>query len=114
MCHCDDCQRRTGSAFSVAVFYARAQVRLASGATATFAREAANGAQVTFRFCPSCGSNVYWEPARMPDLIGVALGCFAEPDFPPPSQSVWTKYKHRWLALPNEMPAFEGAPPPRI
>jgi hypothetical protein len=31
-----------------------------------------------FHFCPSCGSTVYWEPARKPDMIGVAVGAFAD------------------------------------
>ena len=36
LCHCRDCQRRTGSAFSVAVFYPKEQVR-PSGETRAFA-----------------------------------------------------------------------------
>jgi hypothetical protein len=49
----------------------------------------------------------------MPELIGVALGTFADPDFPPPEQSVWTKDKHRWVAIPADMPAYDENPPPR-
>jgi len=30
----------------------------------------------------------------MPELVGVALGAFADPTFPQPTQSVWTKDKH--------------------
>lgn len=109
MCHCLDCQRRTGSAFSVAVFYRRERVH-ASGATRTFTRESASGFPVTFHFCPECGSNVFWAPARMPDRIGVALGCFADPGFAPPEQSVWTKDKHAWVALPTDAPAWDENP----
>jgi len=49
----------------------------------------------------------------MPDLIGVALGCFADPAFPQPTQSVWTRDKHLWLVTPDEMTEFEVNPPPR-
>jgi hypothetical protein len=112
MCHCKDCQRRTGSAFSVAVFYAREQVRLEGGSPGRFERGSSSGRPVAFSFCLRCGSNVFWEPGRMPDLIGVALGCFAEADFPAPVQSVWTKDMHRWLALPGGIARFEEAPPP--
>jgi hypothetical protein len=113
MCHCLDCQRRTGSAFSVAVFYPREQVILASGEPISFERTSASGFPVRFFFCGGCGSNLYWEPARMPHLTGVAIGAFADPDFPPPQQSVWTKDKHAWIDLPPDMPAFEVNPPPR-
>ena len=113
MCHCADCQRRTGSAFSVAVFYERARVTVAKGETRQFERPSASGHRVIFHFCPDCGSNLYWRPARMPDLIGVALGGFADPSFPPPEQSVWMQDHHDWIVLPAGMPAFERNPPPR-
>jgi len=113
LCCCVQCQRRTGSAYSVAVFYGRDQVHVEAGATATFERPSASGSPVAFHFCPSCGSNVYWLPARMPELIGVAVGAFAEPDFPPPEQAVWTREKPYWAPLPDGLPCFEQSPPPR-
>jgi hypothetical protein len=113
MCHCLDCQRRTGSAFSVAVFYERGQVQVESGSSSRFERPSASGFPVTFHFCGHCGSNVYWEPARLPELIGVAIGAFADPAFPCPEQSVWTKDKHGWFDLPEGMARFEVNPPPR-
>ena len=111
MCHCVDCQRRTGSVFSIAVFYQRGSVSIETGTSAVFERASASGAPVKFHFCAGCGSNVYWEAARLPDLIGVAVGAFADPQFPPPEQSVWTKDKHVWLSLPDDMQTFEVNPP---
>lgn len=113
MCHCEQCQRRTGSAFSVAVFYERGRVTLAKGSAKTYQRPSASGFPVTFSFCPRCGANVFWEPARMPHLIGVAIGAFGDPAFPGPEQSVWTQDKHDWLPLPDGLPAFDQNPPPR-
>ena len=113
MCHCVDCQRRTGSVFSIAVFYDRGAVTVSKGAARTFTRDSASGFPVTFHFCDTCGASVFWEPARMPHLIGVAIGAFGDPGFPQPEQSVWTKDKHAWLTLPDGMPAFEVNPPPR-
>lgn len=113
MCHCLDCQRRTGSLFSIAAFYARNAVRIARGETASFERPSASGFAVTFHFCRRCGTNLYWEPARLPDLIGLAVGAFAESDFPRPEQSVWMKDSHTWLDLPEGMACFEMNPPPR-
>ena len=59
MCHCLECQRRTGSAFSVAVFYERGRVRVERGVSAVFERGSASGFPVSFHFCGRCGSNVY-------------------------------------------------------
>jgi hypothetical protein len=113
LCHCLDCQRRTGGAFSIAAFYEREQVGVVRGASRTFERPSASGFPVRFHFCGRCGSNVFWEPQRMPGLIGVAVGAFADPGFPRPEQSVWTRDKHAWLSLPEDMAQFEVNPPPR-
>lgn len=112
MCHCRDCQRRSGSVFSIAVFYDRGQVEIA-GQSKTYERPSASGFPVAFHFCGDCGANVFWFPARMPSRIGVAAGAFADPDFPAPEQSVWGKDRHRWVTLPDEMPDFLENPPPR-
>lgn len=99
LCHCFDCQRRTGSLFSVAAFFARERVDLPAGAKA-FKRPSASGRDVSFHFCPACGSSLWWEPDRLPHLIGVAAGAFADRDFPMPEQAVWAEQRHVWLDLP--------------
>jgi hypothetical protein len=110
LCHCLDCQRRTGSLFSVAAFYPRERVALGDGKSARYRRGSASGYAVTFHFCPHCGSSVWWEPERMSHLIGVAVGAFADPTFPMPKQAVWASNRHEWLALPDEMPAHAENP----
>jgi len=114
MCHCLDCQRRTGSVLSIAAFYERSAVDLLRGTPRRFTRESASGQPVTFQFCGTCGANVFWEPARMPLLVGVAVGAFGDPDFPPPQQAVWTKDRPPWLGLLEGLPSFEANPPPRL
>jgi hypothetical protein len=102
VCHCDACRRRTGSAFGIAAFYPRHRLEI-SGNSGTFQRPSASGFDVVFHFCPSCGSNLYWEPARMPELIGVAAGAFADPAMPPPDQSVWDDHRYPWIAFPESL-----------
>jgi hypothetical protein len=115
MCHCLDCQRRTGSPFSVAVFYPREKVDIGGGRTKNFERNSASGSAVKFSFCVRCGSNVYWETRRLPALIGVALGAFANPKFPRPTQSVWSTDKHHWLVLPKGIAEHEfNSSTPRV
>lgn len=101
LCHCLDCQRRTGSAFGLAAFYERSNVTPRSGTPHRFERSSASGCAVRFHFCPACGSTLWWEPTRLPDLVAVAIGAFADPAFPAPTQSVWTGDKHDWLAVPD-------------
>ncbi len=102
LCNCQACQRRTGSAFGVAAFFPTASVRL-DGDSTVFVRTSDEGREVTFHFCPACGSTVYWFPERKPGIIAVALGAFADPAFPAPGQSVHDEHKHPWytLAMPS-------------
>ncbi len=98
LCHCLECQRRTGSTYGVAAFYPRDAVK-AAGNVRTYTRPSDRGFPVAHHFCPDCGSTVYWEPQRMPDLIAVAVGAFADPSFPAPTQAVWDERRHPWVAL---------------
>jgi hypothetical protein len=98
VCHCLDCQQRTGSAFGFQAHYPRAQVTVAGDAT-KFTRSADSGNSVTFSFCPRCGSTVYWEPEAFPDRVTVAVGAFADPRFPVPRHSVYESRRHGWLAI---------------
>jgi hypothetical protein len=96
MCHCLECQRRTGSTFSVQAWYPRDQVRPAEGVVKRYARVAESGRTVNFGFCPECGGTVFWEAEMRPELIAVAVGTFADPSFEKPSLSVRERTQHPW------------------
>jgi hypothetical protein len=98
LCHCLDCQRRTGSTYGIAAFFPREQV-VAEGRTRTYGRRSDSGFAVTFHFCPECGSTVFWEPERKPDAVAVAVGSFADPSFPAPTQAVWNERRHPWVTF---------------
>jgi hypothetical protein len=102
ICHCDDCRRRTGSAFGLSAFFPRDRVAV-EGPDKLFTRNSDSGFEVVFHFCPQCGSTVCWEPTRKPDLIGVAVGAFADPSYPMPDQSVCDEKRHSWIAFPASM-----------
>jgi hypothetical protein len=100
VCHCLDCQRRTGSVFGMQARYTPGQIAI-EGRAAEFVRPGDSGDSITFRFCPGCGSTVYWTLAGDPAVIAVAVGAFADPGFPPPRRSVYERRRHAWVALPD-------------
>jgi hypothetical protein len=108
MCHCTECQRRTGSLFGNRALFRAEQVKLAGDST-TWTRTAESGNRVTFHFCPICGSTVYWEGEGFREHIAVAIGNFADPNFPPPTIAVWEQSRHAWLSLPPDMPPKRAA-----
>jgi hypothetical protein len=102
ICHCFDCQRRTGSAFGVQARFRRDQIIATEGRAAQFARAADSGNQVVFNFCPACGSTVYWELSGIPGVVAIAVGSFADPSFPAPRHSVYESRRHGWVAVPDD------------
>ena len=58
VCHCLECQRRTGAVFGSQARFSRQQITSISGNSTQFTRQSDAGRWVTFQFCPVCGSTV--------------------------------------------------------
>jgi hypothetical protein len=112
MCHCLECQRRTGAVIGNRALFRREQVIIAGRAT-DWTRTADSGNAVTYHFCPTCGSTVYWEGQGFPEYIAVAVGNFADPSFPAPTIAVFERSRHPWVSLPPDTPPkrFSTMPP---
>lgn len=95
MCHCLECQKRTGSVFSTQARFPRDGVSI-TGHTSIWARQGDSGGTATFHFCPTCGATVYWEMDWAPDSLAIAVGAFADPTFPPPTVMVYEDRMHPW------------------
>jgi len=102
MCHCIDCQKRSGSQFGSIVYYPASQVAI-HGAAREFSRATDSGSTFTTGFCSTCGSTVYAKPGRMPEILGVTAGTLADPGLGTPVRSVYEQSKHPWIALPETM-----------
>ena len=106
VCHCMECQRRTGSAFGVSTIFAKEQVRT-DEARKVYVRGSDSGQKIEFHLCPDCGSTVYWYMEFFPDLIGIAVGAFADPSMPWPTLSVWETTRHPWVTFDHTLERFE-------
>jgi hypothetical protein len=106
MCHCLDCQRRTGSVFGAQARFPVDKVVI-EGESSEYCRVADSGNRITFYFCPSCGSTVFYRPEAEPDVIAVSVGAFADPAFPAPRVSVYEARKHAWVQTPSGIEHFD-------
>jgi hypothetical protein len=104
MCHCLECQRRTGSAFGVQAWFAPEQIAEISGEASQYVRATDSGRTVAFQFCPHCGSTISWRAELRPDLVAVAVGAFADPKFVSPNVALWERRRHEWLAALADLP----------
>lgn len=94
-CHCRDCQRLTGSAFFVRALFPKSQVRI-TGSLAEFP----SSDDLTRKFCPRCGSQIFAERKSTPDKIAIALGSFDHLDGIFPTEHVWVSDRQEWLSIP--------------
>lgn len=101
ICHCLACQRRTGSVFGEQARFPRQNVTV-SGTSTVYVRVGDEGSRMKFHFCPTCGATVYYESEDLEAFLGIPVGAFADPDFPPPRVSVYESRKHRWVTPPTE------------
>lgn len=101
VCHCRNCQKRSGSAFAVQARWPEDAVTIAGEAHA-WTTLGDSGIPATFHFCPTCGSTVYYRAQAMPGLVAVAVGAFADPGFPHPTVSNWEERKHAWVGVLGE------------
>ena len=104
MCSCEDCQRATGTGHSTVALASPADVTI-SGPTSSFARPAHSGATLTRWFCPDCGTPLYAQSSRAPDLLMLPVGLFgAGTDWFVPNQLIFARSHHDWDALPDGLP----------
>ena len=109
VCHCTECQRRTGSAFGVGTYFPKEQVHT-EGPSKVYVRSSDSGRKIEHHFCPDCGSTVFWYSERFPDLIGIPVGAFADPSMPRPPVSVWETTQHPWVTFDHELLHFARQP----
>jgi hypothetical protein len=110
VCSCLECQKATGSVFSYAGYWPRSSVAPITGRSTVWRRIADTGRWYDNHFCPVCGSTVFGYAEFDPDVIGVNIGNFADPHYPPPSFAVWNKFKPAWVRLPDHCEASDTQP----
>ncbi len=97
LCHCDDCKRRTGSAFGWSAYFADEQVKETGGQASSY--EVAP--DQTRYFCKACGSTLYWKTGLFESMTGVAGGCFTATPLPEPNASYRHQQACNWIKLPQ-------------
>lgn len=110
VCHCRDCQRQTGTAFSVIVGVP-AQAFELSGEVATHVTIGEDhGRETKRRFCPECGSPVMSESDGIPDVVIVKAGTLNDPSWLAPQIEVWGKSAQPWVVPAEGRPRLERGP----
>lgn len=101
VCHCYDCQKRSGSVMAAQARFPADAVAI-SGEHKVYEHVGDSGNAATFHFCPVCGVTLWYHALPDRDLYAIAVGAFADKDFPPPEYSVYEDRKHSWVVIAGD------------
>ena len=101
VCHCRNCQKRSGSAFAAQARFPVANVRT-EGEAATWPEAGVSGAVSDFHFCRTCGTTLWFRSRSQPETIAVPLGNFEPGHGLEPTVSVWEERQEPWVSIVGE------------
>jgi len=105
-CHCRNCQRQSGSAFSVNLVVRQSEVETTGELTTFVDRDTLSGNPVYRRFCGTCGSPIFSDLSDSKGMTIIKLGTLDDPAAFAPTVSVWTSTKLPWVELPDGQHSF--------
>jgi hypothetical protein len=107
-CHCRDCQRQTGSAFVLNALIETDRVALLSGNVEALRVPTDSGRPHEIHRCTSCKVAVWSVYGGIAKLRFVRVGTLDDPAALPPDVHIYIRSKLPWVALPENVPAFEA------
>lgn len=105
-CHCQDCQRQTGTAFVLNALIEETCVKVLKGKPEPVLMETDSGRPHDIYRCPKCQTALWSDYGRRPFRF-VRVGTLDQPSKMPPDVHIFTRSKLPWVALPKGVPAFK-------
>ena len=96
ICHCADCQRQSGTAFSIIVGVAREDLKI-NGELKVFETIGEDRGTPAFRnFCGDCGSPIISILADAEDIAWIKAGTLDDASWLEPELEAWTSSAQPW------------------
>lgn len=110
VCHCQECQKQSSSAFGMSMSVPSQAVVVLQGQAKEWTRKSDSGREVTCLFCGNCGTRLFHKPARNSNIINVKPGTLDDTSWLQPIGNLWTKRAQQWMHISDRMLNFEGQP----
>lgn len=111
LCHCDDCQRHSGGAFSVNVLVARDALTVDGVPRSWQTIGSENGHRRERQFCAECGTPIFTILAERPEVVIVKAGTLDDRSGLAPTAEVWWRRHQDWITPDLARPRFDGDAP---
>ena len=99
ICHCKNCQKQAGSAFSTLAGIKKLDFELNGEPKIYVDTVTDSGASVERFFCGTCGSPIYSALPSQPDVIYLKTGTLDDTSEFKPSIHVWASTKQNWVEI---------------
>ena len=109
VCHCKNCQKQTGTSFSIVVAVPKYAVSI-QGQLKTFHGTGDSGQPVLRKFCAECGSPIVTEVAVMPELTMIKAGTLDDTSWLKPSMHIYCDSAQSWAVIPKDSQQFAKMP----
>lgn len=97
LCHCNDCQTFSGSAFRTAVSVNEQDFRLLSGNPKTYIKTAESGNRRQQVFCSDCGTHIYaTSTGAGAKQFGLRVATMKQRNELPPTKQIWARSAQPW------------------
>ena len=107
ICHCDDCRKATGAAFTTNIFVNEANLRIVQGTPKRYQHGNDSGSTMTKEFCANCGSQLFGYSSRSAGVKHVKVGTIDDASFVKPQIEVYTVRKLPYVRLQDGIIQFE-------
>lgn len=108
-CHCTDCQKRTGSAFSFHMAVMENDCEL-SGEVDEGHVTQPSGANSTIVGCARCKARIYAKNDLRPGIVSLRAGTLDNSTDMSPQAHFWVSSKQPWIVIPDDVPTLETQP----
>ena len=108
-CHCRECQKQSASAFAISVPI-RAHDLDVSGPLQAYERATDSGSTTNCWFCATCGTRIYHQSARSPEMVTLKGGTLDNAAALQPIAHLWVSRQHPWIRLAPDAVMFDTQP----
>ena len=99
LCHCNDCQMLSGSAYRASVQAPAGTFRILTGQPKIYVKTTAeSGTKRAHAFCPDCGTPVYATAISDPQTYSLRIGCLRQRAELAPRRQIWCRSAMPWSA----------------
>ena len=110
VCHCRDCQKLSGTSFSISAFVKASTFELLQGELKSWRRSSDSGGLVDCFFCPTCGNRIYHQDPEKPGLLRLKPGTLDDTSVIAPQAHVWVSRKQAWVDIPEGIDQHDTQP----